>query len=252
MFHLRRCFTLALAVASAPFFFTAAHAQQATPDSPDTGFAQDSAQAPQTQQQRATILREAQQRVMARRRLREQQVEQDTYSHHYEVYFGAGYLRFRPGHDLQHNTNVAWNVGFTDWIKPKLGITADARGYYGTAVTNNFDFQIFKPSIWQYTGMVGPQYRFHQDLRWAWSAQVLAGVAHNSFSSGTNGFGAQLVGLYPDSNKLAVSVGMPVEYNVSPTVAMRLMPNYLMTTYGSDIQHNLGFTATVVYRFGRH
>ena len=48
-------------------------------------------------QERAEVLRQAQERVKARRKLRVQQIIQDTYSHKYEVYFGGGYLRFSPG-----------------------------------------------------------------------------------------------------------------------------------------------------------
>ncbi len=207
--------------------------------------------APQSQQQRAQILKDAQQRVLARRRLREQQIVQDTYSHKYEVYGGGGYLRFRPGSNLQHNTEAAWNAGVTDWVRPKLGVTADFRGYYGTAITNSFEFQVFKPSISQYTFMVGPQYRFYQSEHWDWNAQVLAGVGHANFSTGTGGFPANLVGLYPDGNKLSISVGAAVDYNLGPTLALRLMPNYLLTNYGGDFQDNLGFTIGVVYRWGR-
>lgn len=246
MFQFRPRFSLAaLALACAACFSSAVLAQS------DTSLAPPDSQAPQTQQQRAQILKEAQARVMARRRLREAQIVQDTYTHKYEVYAGGAYLRFRPGSQLQHNTEAAWNGGFTDWVRPKLGLTADARGYYGTAITDNFEYQVFKPAISQYTFMVGPQYRFYQSLHWDWNAQVLAGVAHGNFGTGTGGFPATLVGLYPDGNKLAVSVGAAVDYNLSPVVALRLMPNYLMTNYGGNIQENLGFTAGVVYRWGR-
>ena len=55
----------------------------------------------QTPEQRVEVLRRAQQRVRARRERRVQQIIRDTYSHQYELYFGGGYLRFRPGHSLQ-------------------------------------------------------------------------------------------------------------------------------------------------------
>jgi hypothetical protein len=237
--------------------FTLAAAAQATASQQTSTAARDAQEitAPQpgqqSTQQRALVLREAQQRVMARRHLRERQVIQDTYTHKYEVYGGGAFLRFRPGHDLQHNTNGAWNAGFTDWFRGKLGATLDFRGYYGTAITDNYEYQVFKPAISQYTFMAGPQYRFFEGLHWGWSGQVLAGIAHSNFGTGTGGIPGPLVGLYPDSNKFALSAGAAVDYNLSPALALRLMPNYLMTTYGSDIQENLGFTAGVVYRFGR-
>jgi hypothetical protein len=247
LFQYRRRFFAAALVLPSAVFPLAAQAQTPAPI-PAQGAEQSPAQ---PQGQRAQILRDAQARVLARRRIREQQIEQDTYSHKYEIYAGGGYLRFRPGTNLQHNTNAAWNAGITEWIRPKLGITGDFRGYYGTAITNNFEFQVYKPAISQYTFMAGPQYRFYQSQHWDWNAQVLAGVAHGNFSTGLGSLRGANVGLYPDGNNLAVSVGAAVDYNLSPDLAVRLMPNYLLTNYGSEIQDNLGFTISVVYRWGR-
>ncbi len=251
MFQLRRrFFAFPFLLGSALLLSAASHAQS-SPTAPVS--AQDASQqtAPPIQQQRAQVLREAQNRVEARRRIREQQLEQDTYSHKFEVYAGGGYLRFRPGSSLQHNTEAAWNVGVTEWIRPKLGITGDVRGYYGTAITNNFEFQVFKPSVSQYTFTGGPQYRYFQNQHWALNAEVLAGVAHGNFSTGLGSLKGAPVGLYPDGNALAVTVGAPVDYNLGPGLAVRLNPNYLLTRFGSENQHNLGFTAGVVIRWGR-
>jgi hypothetical protein len=202
-------------------------------------------------EQKAEVLRQAQARVRARRRVRVQQIIQDTYSHKYEMYFGGGYLRFRPGSSLQKNSESDWNVGITDYFRGKLGVTADFRGYYGTTYTNVNEFQVFSPSISQYTFMVGPQLRFYEGQHWAWSGNVLAGVGHGNFGTGTGGLPPELIGLYPDSNVVNVSVGASVDYNLGPALAIRLTPNYLMTDYGSELQHNLGFNAGIVYRFGR-
>src|SRR5580693_6481372 len=119
---------LALALSVAPLM---SGAQNTTDQQPAQ------AQAPVTPPaQRAQVLREAQARVRARRKLRVQQIIQDTYSHKYETYFGGGYLRFRPGSSLQKINESAWNVGVTDFIAGKIGVTADFRGYYGTTFTN--------------------------------------------------------------------------------------------------------------------
>jgi hypothetical protein len=206
---------------------------------------------PQAPEQRAEVLRQAQIRVQARRKLRVQQIIQDTYTHKYEAYFGGGYLRFRAGPALQHNNESAWNIGITDYFRGKLGVTADFRGYYGTTFTYINQFQVFSPSISQYTFMAGPQLRLFEGQHWGWSANVLAGVGHGNFDTGTGGFPANLVGLYPNGNSVNVSVGVPIDYNLGPAFAIRLTPNYLMTDYGSQLQHNLGFNAGFVYRFGR-
>lgn len=204
-----------------------------------------------TQQQRSEVLREAQRRVKARRKIRTQQIIADTYSHKYETYFGGGYLRFRPGSTLQRINESAWNVGITDYFRGKLGITGDFRGYYGTTFTYVNQYQVFSPSISQYTFMGGPTYRFFEGQHWGWTANVLAGLGHGNFGTGTGGLPPTLIGLYPDGDAFNLSAGVSVDFNLSPALALRLTPNYLMSRYGSDTQNNLGFNVGVVYRFGR-
>ncbi len=205
----------------------------------------------QTPQERAEVLRQAQERVKARRRLRDQQTIKDTYSHKYEVYFGGGYLRFRPGSVLQHINEAAWNVGITDYAYGKIGLTADVRGYYGTAYTGRNPYGVYQPSISQYTFMAGPTVRFFEGVHWGWTAHVLAGVGHGNFGTGTGGLPPTLINLYPDGNSFNLAAGASVDYNLSPALALRLTPSYLMTRYGSSTQNNLGWQGSVVYRWGR-
>lgn len=241
---------LALAILSASALLRAqdASTQQQQSDSQSESQAETQTQPPQ---QRAQVLREAQRRVQARRKLRVRQIIQDTYSHQYETYFGGGYLRFRPGSSLQKNSEADWNVGITDYMAGKLGVTADFRGYYGTTYTYVNQFQIFSPSISQYTFMAGPQWRFFEGQHWAWSAFALAGGGHGNFGTGTGGLPPTFIGLYPDGTSLNVTAGASVDYNLGPALALRLTPNYLMSRYGGDTQNNVGFNAGIVYRFGR-
>ena len=213
-------------------------------------------QTPQpNQQNRADVLRQAQERVRARRKQRVQQIIEDSYSHKYELYFGGDYVRFRPGNTLQHMNESGWNVGITDYLRGNLGVTADFRGYYGTAYTGNNpggnENHVYQPSISQYTAMAGPQYRFFRGLHWGWTAQVLAGIGHGNFATGIGGLPPGDIGLYNDATVVNVSAGASVDYNLGPGLAIRLTPNYLLTDYGSTLQHNPGFAAGVVYRFGR-
>lgn len=213
------------------------------------------AQAPaeNPQQNQIRLAQEAQARIHARREQRKQRVVQDTYSHKFEVYGGGGYLRFRPGGPLQHINESAWNGGFTDYIRGRLGVTADLRGYYGTAFITPNPYNIFKPSITQYTYMAGPQYRILSREHWAISGQVLAGVAKGNFSASSSGVPpGTLIGLWSNGVNFSASLGVPVDYNLGPTLAVRLQPEYLFTTFGGTTQlKNLGFSSGLVYRFGR-
>lgn len=220
--------------------------QQPTVQQPDVNAPQQS-----TQQQRAEVLRQAQARVNARRKVRIRQIIADTYSHKYEFDAGGGYLRFRPGDHLQHNSESAWDVDITDYLKGDLGVTADFRGYYGVAFTPQNPYSQYLPSISQYAFLFGPRYRFFKGQHWGWTAQVEAGAEHGNFGTGTQGLPPQLLGMYTDSTVLAVNAGASVDYNLGPGLAIRLTPNVLFTNYGSTFQLNKGGELGVVYRFGR-
>jgi len=197
-------------------------------------------------------------RVRARRAQRRAAAIHDVYDHGYEVYFGGGYLRFTPGPGaagstggLQRVNEYLWDVGVTRYFTQNLGVTVDGRGNFGTAYLGNNQYSLVKPKISEYMGMVGPTYRFIKDPKFSVSGRVLVGGAFGNFLSDANGYTAAETGLYPDGGGLAVSAGLPVEYNVSPALGVRVTPEYVMTNFGSTIQNNLGFTAGVVIRFGK-
>jgi hypothetical protein len=196
------------------------------------------------------VLREAQERVNARRKVRIRQIIQDTYSHKYELDFGGAYLRFIPGDHLERVSEPGWQIDLTDYFHGDLGISADFRGYYGTAYTGTTQYSVYNPGISEYTFMAGPRYRFFKGQHWGWTGQVLAGIGHGNFGTGTNGLPPQLVGLYTDGNVLYISPGASADYNLSPALAIRWSGYDVFTDY-SSLQQNLGGGMGIVYRFGR-
>jgi hypothetical protein len=225
-------------------------AQNSTGSVPPEPQAQTAPENPQQNQIR--LAQEAQARVHARREQRKQRIVQDTYSHKFEVYGGGGYTRFRPGPSLQHINESAWNGGFTDYLWGRLGLTADLRGYYGTAFIPPNPYNIFKPSVSQYTFMAGPQYRFVRREHWGIGAQILVGAVRGNFNGDSAEFPGTLIGLWPKAYDLSFAAGVPIDYNISPGLAFRIQPGYWLTTFGSTTQvKNLGFNAGLVYRFGR-
>jgi len=204
------------------------------------------------QQNQIRLAQEAQARVHARREQRKRRIVEDTYSHKFEVYGGGGYTRFRPGASLQHINESAWNGGFTDYLWGRLGLTADLRGYYGNAFIPPNPYNIFKPSISQYTFMAGPQYRFVRREHWAIGGQVLVGAAKGNFYANSAEFPGTLVGLWSKGTDVSFAATVPIDYNISPGLAFRIQPGYWLTTFGSTTQvKNLGWNAGLVYRFGR-
>jgi hypothetical protein len=208
------------------------------------------------EQERIRLAREAQERVRARREARTQAAIKDTYSHKYEIYFGYAYLHIRPGHNLQHANESGWNAGMTRFFTPKLGVSADLRGYYKSVYVGNNPYSLFKPFVSNYSVMVGPQYYVRQKKNYAISGQVLAGVTYNIFNANSAGAPGYLVGLYDNGARFTAAAVMPVDFNLGPGLAFRIAPDYNLTTWadhsqGTDIQHNLGFMLGLNYRFGR-
>ena len=208
--------------------------------------------AQQTQTENKSQL-SVQARIRARREQRRAAAIHDAYLHLYELYFGAGYLRFTPGSTLQRVNEYDWNVGFTRYFNERLGATLDGRGYYGTPFIEPFanNGGITKPAISQYAGLLGPTYRFYLQPKYSISGRVLAGFSQGNFSGDTNGHGTATFGLWPNGPTFAGTASIFVDYNVAPTLALRVAPEYYATGFGSSFQNSLGYNISLIFRFGK-
>jgi len=207
---------------------------------------QPAAQAPQTEQPTSV-----QARIRARREARRAAAIREVYSHLYEAYAGAGYMRFTLPSPLQRVNEYAWDAGFTRYYGERFGVTLGGRGYYGTAYVYNNGTNIFKPAISEYAVLLGPSYRFYLQPRYSISGRVMGGFVMGNFSGDTSGAPISLTHLYPDSDTYAIDAEIIGEYNLSPSLGFRIAPGYFGTGFGSTIENNLGFTAGIVYRFGK-
>ena len=196
--------------------------------------------------------------VQARIRLRREQRRataiHDAYDHRWDTYTQMGYLRFKPGPNLQKLTWYGWNAGATRYFSERLGVTVDGRGYFGYAYVGLNPYSqggFTRPEISQYTVMAGPTYRFYVQPKYSISGRVTAGWALGNFGGDTNGITPTLLGLYPDANTFAAAASVAGEYNVTPNVALRLAPEYVLSGYNSTMQASRGFTAGFVYRWGK-
>jgi hypothetical protein len=189
--------------------------------------------------------------IKARREQRRVAAIHEVYDHRYEAYLGAGYLRFTPGATLQRVNEYDWNVGLTRYFDERLGVTIDGRGYYGTPFVGINQYGLTKPAISQYAALAGPTYRFYLQPKYSIAGRVVGGYAQGNFSGDTNGLGGVNLGLYPDGPTYAVSASILAEYNLAPNIGLRVAPEYFLTGFGSTLQNSLGFTAGIVYRFGK-
>jgi len=196
-------------------------------------------------------------RIRARRAQRRAAAIHEAYSHRYEEYTGMGYLRFEPGAKLQHAHEYAWNVGGTRYFDERLGVTIDGRGYYATAYTGinylGVSNPYTNPAISQYAALAGPTYRFYVLPKYSVSGRVLGGIEHGNFSANTDHSTttSTALGLWPDGYVFAAAASLPVEYNLTPNIGLRVAPEYYFTGFGSKVQSSRGFTLGIVYRFGK-
>ena len=196
-------------------------------------------------------------RIKARRAQRRVTAIHEVYDHRFEGYVGAGYLRFTPGPALQRVNEYNWNGGFTRYYNERLGVTLDGRGYYGSPFIRPTQgtppagsVGLTKPIVSQYAVLLGPTYRFYLQPRYSISGRVMAGYTQGNFTGDTNGYGTLGV-LYPDSKTFAASATIFAEFNLAPNIGIRVAPEYYLSGFGSTLQNNLGYTAGIIYRFGK-
>lgn len=193
----------------------------------------------------------------ASRQARIQRQIKDTYSHRWEVFGGGGYMRFTSGMFTQKNNEVTWNLAPHYYLNPKLAIMADARGMFGNAKPLRNEFTPYNPNpqINQYAFTGGASYRFFSNLRFALSAEGLAGVGIENSSGGSKGLTYVQTGFWQDGARPAFIVNLAGDINLYPNLAFRVLPTYVGTTFtspsGGSYQNNLGIHFGVIYRFGR-
>ena len=195
-----------------------------------------------------------QQRIRLRREQRRATAIHEAFDHKWESFADMGYQRFQPGPALQRTTYFGWETGLTRFTSERLGFTLDGRGYDGTAyvgITPLSQGAFTRPRISEYDVMAGPTYRFYMQPKYSIAGRVMGGWAYGNFSGDTNGVTPSLLGLYNDASTFAASASVVGEYNLSPNVGFRLAPEYFATGFGSTVENTLGFTAGVVYRFGK-
>jgi hypothetical protein len=191
----------------------------------------------------------------ANRKARTARIIKETYTHRWEVAGGGGYLRFRSGEFTQKNSEINFWLNTNYFFSQKLGITGELRGNYGNAKTlqgNQFANLVGNPQISEYPFMAGPTYRVLLHQKYDVALFALGGTAIGKFDGDSKGVPATDLGFWPSTSaRPAFSVGANFDVNLFPNLAFRFAPNYMGTTFGGDIQNNLGINLGLVYRFGR-
>jgi hypothetical protein len=248
---------LALLLALASSALPAVLAQSSSSNPPAQGQAQsqtpDQAQQPATQPEQQMSVQD---RIRMRREQRRATAMHDAYGHLYEGYVNLGYLRFKPGPNLQRLTYYGWDTGLTRYFNDRLGVDLDARGYDGIAYVGLNFTNDTRYKISQYDIMLGPTYRFFMQPKYSVSGRVLGGWSLGNYTGDTNGFGSICATpgsclLYHDGSTFSISAAVIGDYTITQNLSFRLAPEYFITGYGSSMQASRGFTIGLVERFGK-
>ncbi len=222
-----------------------------TPD-PNQSASQSSAGQPSSEETQGQLSVQA--RIRQRREQRRATAIHDAYDHKWESYADMGYLRFTPGPYLQRLTFYAWETGLTRFRSERLGYTLDGRGYIGNAycgITTYCTGNFTRPQVSMYNVLFGPVYRFYLQPKYSVSGRVMGGWAYGNFSGDIKPYTTAEVGLYPTGSTYAISTSAIGEYNLTPSIAFKLAPEYFVTGFGSTVHGSFGFTAGIIYRFGK-
>lgn len=236
----------------------AMHVAQASAQAPDSSSSSSTSQTqgqapaqPSAQPAPGQGQQSVQARIRARREQRRAAAIHEVYSHLYEAYVGAGYMRFALPSPLQKVNQYNWDAGLTRYYSERLGVTLDGRGIYGTAYVYNNGSNVFRPAISEYAVMLGPSYRFYLKPRYSIAGRVMGGFLTGNFSGDANGVPISQTHLYADGFTYGLSAALMAEYNLAPAVGLRVAPEYFASGFGSSLENNYGFTASIVYRFGK-
>ena len=187
----------------------------------------------------------------ANRKARIARTIEQTYGHRWEAAGGGGYMRYRSGPYLRQNNEVSFWATTLYSLNPKLGILGTVQGSYGKAQIGNTIYDIPNPQISEYAFMAGPSYRFVRQEKYGVTGFVQGGLDLGKFAGGSKGFTAAEIGVWPGDFAPAFAAGVNLDYNFDPSLAFRVTPGYLGTTFGGTIQNSKTLNIGLVYRFGK-
>ncbi len=187
----------------------------------------------------------------ANRKARIARTIEQTYGHPWEAAGGGGYMRYRSGPFLRQNNEVSFWATTLYSLNPKFGILGTVQGSYGYAKIGNTIYDIPNPQISEYAFMAGPSYRLVRKEKFGVTGFAQGGIDLGKFAGGSKGFTAAEIGVWQGDFAPAFSVGASLDYNFDPSLAFRVTPAYLGTTFGGTIQNSKVINVGIVYRFGK-
>jgi hypothetical protein len=172
------------------------------------------------------------------------------YDNRWEVYGAPAFKHFSAGPNLVSGSNLGgFDVQLTRWLRPRLGITGNARGYYGTNAAAPNPYNIHGPFVMEHLFLGGATYRVRQNHIAALSVHGLAGFGYGDFQHALGGVPPVNVGFFSNGGTFALAAGGALDLNRSPHLALRISPDYVLTRYGGFSQNEFALSVGILYRF---
>jgi hypothetical protein len=179
------------------------------------------------------------------------------YDNKYDVYGGIGSYHANAGPQLIGGANLGgFDVQGTRWFTPHLGLTANARGDYGTIGVAPNPYLIKGPFIMEHMGLGGVSYRLKQGKPAALVLHSLFGVDYGTFNHALGNLPPPAsgpvppaaVGLFNNQAVFAMALGGSLDLNRSPQLAFRISPDYVYTDFGGIAQNEFAISVGILYR----
>ncbi len=179
------------------------------------------------------------------------------YDNKYDIYGGIGYQHVNTGPSLIEGAQLGgFDVQGTRWLTSRLGVTANARGFYGTIGVHVNPYGVKGPFIMEHYGLGGVSYRVRSGHPASFIVHGLFGGAYGTFDSdlgtlpppGSGPVPPAALGLFNNGSTFAMALGGSIDLNRSPQLAFRISPDYVYTRFGGYTQNELGLSVGIVYR----
>jgi hypothetical protein len=172
------------------------------------------------------------------------------YSNKYDIYGGLASSHFNSGPALIPGANLGgFDVQGTMWLRPRIGATANIRGYYGTTGVVPNPYGIHGPFIFEQLFMAGPSFRGPKNEHAALTIHALVGGSYGVFNSAIDqGLTGPNLGLFNNGMTFATALGGSLDLNRSSRLALRLSPDYILTRFGGVAQNEFAISVGVLYR----
>ena len=175
-----------------------------------------------------------------------------------EIALGGAYLRAAPGANAKTVNLGGFDVSATKFVTRRIGLTANVRGYFGSAdlsgngapVAVRTGTGITNPFVSEYTFVAGPQVRIVNRRRLHTGVRALFGAVDGVFDKDLQGLNPASVGLYNNQTTFAGQFGGVLDFDLSQRIALRATPGLLLTHFNGSFQKDFGVGVAAVFRFG--